>query len=109
MRAVSFPTANARGNRALLGAVACGSVQQQLPGVGSSRMNLRDLLSHTWRNIARRHDCETSSAQLVLDELLGAYSQPDRKYHTIEHIGSLLRQVEEHGHALRDRDAVALA
>jgi predicted metal-dependent HD superfamily phosphohydrolase len=38
-----------------------------------------------------------------------AYSEPHRKHHTIEHIGSLLRQLEEHGHAVVDRDAVVLA
>jgi predicted metal-dependent HD superfamily phosphohydrolase len=72
-------------------------------------MNARDLLSHMWRDLARRHGCGTPSAQMVLDELLGAYSQPGRQYHTIEHIASLFRQLEDYGHAVVDRDAVALA
>jgi predicted metal-dependent HD superfamily phosphohydrolase len=72
-------------------------------------MNARDRLSHTWRELARRHDCKTTRTEVVLDELLQAYSEPNRKYHTIEHIGSLLRQLEDHGHAVVDRDAVVLA
>jgi predicted metal-dependent HD superfamily phosphohydrolase len=72
-------------------------------------MNARDLLSHTWRELARRHDCETSRAEVVLDELLRAYSEPGRQYHTIEHIASLFRQLEDYGHAVVDRDAMALA
>jgi predicted metal-dependent HD superfamily phosphohydrolase len=72
-------------------------------------MNAGDLLSHTWRELARRHDCETSSTEVVLNELLRAYSEPNRKYHTIEHIGSLLRQLEEHRCTVVDRDALLLA
>jgi predicted metal-dependent HD superfamily phosphohydrolase len=72
-------------------------------------MNAHDRLSHKWREVARRHGCEATRAEVVLDELLLAYAEPTRKYHTIEHIGSLLRQLEEHGHAVADRDAVVLA
>jgi predicted metal-dependent HD superfamily phosphohydrolase len=72
-------------------------------------MNARDRLSHTWRELVCRHDCDRASAEVVLDELLRAHSEPTRKYHTIEHIGSLLSQLEQHGHAVVDRDAVELA
>jgi hypothetical protein len=72
-------------------------------------MDAHDRLSHTWRELTRRHGCATARAEVVLAELLRAYSEPPRKYHTIEHIGSLLRQLEEHGHAVVDRDAVVLA
>jgi predicted metal-dependent HD superfamily phosphohydrolase len=60
-------------------------------------------------SFVRRHGCETTRAEVVRDELLRAYSEPNRKYQTIEHIGSLLSQMEEHGHAVFDRDAVVLA
>jgi predicted metal-dependent HD superfamily phosphohydrolase len=59
-------------------------------------MKTHDRLSHTWRELARRHGCETTRAEVVLDELLRAYSEPTRKYHTIEHIGSLLRKLDDH-------------
>ena len=76
---------------------------------GISWMSPRELLSHVWRDLAGRHHCETSSAEVLLDELLGAYSEPSRHYHTIEHIASLLLQLNDHGLAVADRDAVALA
>ena len=82
---------------------------QRLSSRGGSWMKARDRLSHTWRELARCHGCETTRAEVVLDELLRVYSEPTRKYHTIEHIGSLLHQLEEHGHAVVDRDAVVLA
>ena len=72
-------------------------------------MNARDVLSHMWRDVSRRHNCETSRAQMVLDELLEAYSGLSRQYHTIDHIASLLRKLEHHGHAVGDHDAVAIA
>ena len=72
-------------------------------------MSPRELLSREWRDLASRHHCETSSTQALLDELLRAYCEPIRQYHTIEHIASLLRQLDDHGRAVVDRDAVALA
>jgi len=72
-------------------------------------MDPRELLSHAWHDLARRHDCETPRALLLLDELLADYSEPKRSYHTVEHIASLLRQLDDHGRAVVDRDAVVLA
>jgi predicted metal-dependent HD superfamily phosphohydrolase len=72
-------------------------------------MNACELLSDVWRDLARRQACTGPAAQAVLDELVQAYSQPHRHYHTIEHVASLLRLLDEHGHGVLDRDAVALA
>jgi predicted metal-dependent HD superfamily phosphohydrolase len=72
-------------------------------------MNARDRLSYRWRELARRHGCETTRAEMVLDQVRKDYSEPNRQYHTIEHIGSLLHQLEKHGQAVVDRDAVVLA
>jgi predicted metal-dependent HD superfamily phosphohydrolase len=77
--------------------------------LGTNWMSPRELLSHEWLELTSRHHCETSSAQALLDELLGAYSEPNRRYHTIEHIASLLQRLDDHGQAVVDRDAVALA
>lgn len=38
-----------------------------------------------------------------------AYAEPHRHYHTIEHIASLLRLLDEHGHEVMDHDAMVLA
>jgi predicted metal-dependent HD superfamily phosphohydrolase len=72
-------------------------------------MNACQLLSHAWADIARRHGCDSAGSEAVLKELLRAYSEPNRHYHTPDHIASLLRQLEEHGLPVVDRDAVALA
>jgi predicted metal-dependent HD superfamily phosphohydrolase len=72
-------------------------------------MNAQDLLAHTWRGLTQRQGCDAPAAQLVLDELIAAYVQPGRQYHTLAHIAGLLRQLEQHGQQVVDRDAVALA
>jgi predicted metal-dependent HD superfamily phosphohydrolase len=72
-------------------------------------MNARDLLSRTWRELAARYACEASRAQVVLHELVAAYCEPHRHYHTIEHIAALLRQMQDHGQSVVDRDGVTLA
>jgi predicted metal-dependent HD superfamily phosphohydrolase len=82
---------------------------QRLSLHGGSWMNAHDRLSHKWRELANRYGCETTCAEIVLDELLRAYSEPNRLYHAIDHIGSLLSQLEEHGNAVIDSDAVVLA
>jgi predicted metal-dependent HD superfamily phosphohydrolase len=64
-------------------------------------MNACELLSEVWRDLTRGQAC-TGPAQAVLDELVGAYSEPHRHYHTIEHVASLLRLLDEHGRGVLD-------
>jgi predicted metal-dependent HD superfamily phosphohydrolase len=72
-------------------------------------MTAQELLSETWRQLAARHGVGAALAQAVLEELIGAYVEPARQYHTLEHIAALLRQLDEHGDGVIDHDAVALA
>jgi predicted metal-dependent HD superfamily phosphohydrolase len=72
-------------------------------------MTAQELLSETWRRLAARQGAHASSAEAVLDELIGAYLQPARQYHTLDHIAALLRQLEQHKAGVIDHDAVALA
>ena len=72
-------------------------------------MNAQELVAETWRQLARRQGATGRQAEPVLDELIAAYLQPPRQYHTLEHIAQLLRQFEQHGQAVLDRDAVVLA
>jgi predicted metal-dependent HD superfamily phosphohydrolase len=72
-------------------------------------MTARELLSETWRRLAARQGVPAPLAEPVLDELAGAYLQPARQYHTLDHIAALLRQLEEHKDGVIDHDAVALA
>src|SRR5262245_56128499 len=72
-------------------------------------MNPCELLSDVWRNLTRRQTRTEPAAQAVLDELMQAYSEPHRQYHTIEHVASLLQLLDKHGRGVLDRNAVALA
>jgi predicted metal-dependent HD superfamily phosphohydrolase len=72
-------------------------------------MNACELLSDVWRDLTHRQACTGPVAQAVLDELVRAYSERHRHYHTIEHVASLLRLLDEHGQGVLDRNAVALA
>jgi len=72
-------------------------------------MTARELLSETWRRLAARQGLRADLTQPVLDALIGAYREPARQYHTLDHIAALLRQLDEHGDGVIDRDAVALA
>jgi predicted metal-dependent HD superfamily phosphohydrolase len=68
-----------------------------------------DQIATEWQGIAARHRCARPVAEAVLSELVRAYSQGQRHYHTLDHIAALLRLVETHGAAITDRDAVVLA
>src|SRR5262245_21578013 len=76
---------------------------------GKPSMTAQKLLSETWRRLAARQGVGADLTQPVLDELIGAYREPARQYHTLDHIAALLRQLDEHGDGVIDRDAVALA
>lgn len=71
-------------------------------------MNARELVSDAWRDLVRRHGRDVPSAENTLEELLRAYAESHRHYHTLDHIADLLRLLEEHG-GVSDADAVKLA
>lgn len=71
-------------------------------------MKARELVSDAWRDLARRHGCDAASAESTLEELVHAYAEPHRHYHTLDHIAGLLRLLEKHG-GVSDEEAVTLA
>jgi len=71
-------------------------------------MSARGLVSDAWRDLVRRHGCDAASAESTLAELVRAYAEPHRHYHTLDHIADLLHLLEQHGGA-SDADAVKLA
>jgi predicted metal-dependent HD superfamily phosphohydrolase len=71
-------------------------------------MNARKLVSDAWREVVRRHGCDAASAESTLEELVRAYAEPQRHYHTLDHIADILRLLEERGGA-SDADGVKLA
>ena len=72
-------------------------------------MNVRVIVQRCWVELATRHDFSGPASQRVLDELLHAYAEPHRFYHTLDHIAALLRLLDEHGLDAKDRDALVLA
>ena len=71
-------------------------------------MSARELASHAWRELVRRHSSDAVLAESTLEELVRAYAEPHRHYHTLDHIADLLRLLETHG-GVSDADAVKLA
>jgi predicted metal-dependent HD superfamily phosphohydrolase len=71
-------------------------------------MTASDQVTRAWRNIAHRHGCDAAAADTVLAELLRAYSEPHRHYHTLTHIAELLQLLDEDKGA-SDSDAMKLA
>jgi predicted metal-dependent HD superfamily phosphohydrolase len=72
-------------------------------------MSAVDLVQRCWVDVATRKGCAGPAAVAVLDEILRAYREPHRHYHTLDHIAALLELQDRHTGAGNDRDAIALA
>ena len=72
-------------------------------------MRAEELVAETWRGLVQRQSSNAPAAVSVLDELMRAYREPARHYHTLAHIAALLRQLEAYSGGVGNRDAVALA
>lgn len=68
---------------------------------------VQDLLD-TWAALLARHTADPA-AEAVGRELLAAWSEPHRRYHSVEHLRDILRHVEELAVLADDADAVRLA
>lgn len=77
--------------------------------VGRDDANAVALVRRCWDDLARRRGCGGPTAAAALDELICAYRQPHRHYHTLDHIAALLVLLESHADASNDRDALAAA
>src|SRR5262245_30168638 len=62
-----------------------------------------------WRALFDRLGVDVGAASTTLGELVDAYSEEGRHYHTLDHIGALLHQLDRHDEGLVDRNAVELA
>lgn len=71
-------------------------------------MTAQELVSRVWCDLAHRHGCDAASVDRVREDLVHAYSEPHRHYHTLDHIADLLQLLDEHGSSA-DGDAVTLA
>ncbi|NJO32914.1 MAG: hypothetical protein HC869_07000 [Rhodospirillales bacterium] len=71
-------------------------------------MNAQEQVSDVWRDLMRRHGRDPVSAERMLEELVRAYAEPHRHYHTLSHITELFQLLKMHG-GVADGDAVKLA
>jgi predicted metal-dependent HD superfamily phosphohydrolase len=73
------------------------------------RSAVAEKLDVRWRALIGRLGVDAAAAEPVLAELVSAYSEPDRHYHTLDHVAALFRFLDHHGGGLVDRNAVELA
>jgi predicted metal-dependent HD superfamily phosphohydrolase len=52
-------------------------------------MSARELVSDAWRDLARRLSCDAASAESTLQELVRAYAEPHRHYHTHDGVSDI--------------------
>ena len=57
-------------------------------------LNSIDVLSDYWQNTVKSFDCNLLIANQVLSDIFIAYSHPSRYYHTLNHIYSVLKIIE---------------
>ena len=72
-------------------------------------MSPEELVAATWRGLAQRQGASAAAAETLLEDVIRAYREPARHYHTLAHIAVLLRQLEGHTAELANPDLVMLA
>jgi predicted metal-dependent HD superfamily phosphohydrolase len=72
-------------------------------------MSVAGQVRAAWDDIVRRQGKAGAAADAILSDLVRAYAEPHRRYHTLGHIAALLQLLEEHGGAVTDRDTLRLA
>lgn len=66
-------------------------------------------LGARWRNLCDRLGLDPDAAAPTLADLVRAYSEQGRHYHSLDHVAALLLLLDRHGSELADRSAVELA
>lgn len=72
-------------------------------------MTACDAVARCWNDLMHRRGLAEPVSQAVLDELVAAYCEPHRAYHTLDHIAALLGLLAEHGQDAEDPDALKLS
>ena len=80
-----------------------------MSAVGEGGMGSGELVRRRWDDITLRRGCRGPAAAAALEELVRAYREPHRHYHTLDHIGDLLVSLDRHTDAGSDHEALTLA
>ena len=71
--------------------------------------SVQDVFATRWGRLVGRMGIDAAAARPVLDELVRAYGDPARHYHTLGHITELLGLLDRNGRQIADPDAVEMA
>jgi predicted metal-dependent HD superfamily phosphohydrolase len=74
-----------------------------------SGMSARGRVQRCWEGLATRWGWPGAAATAALEEIVRAYSEPHRHYHTLDHIAALLELLDLHGEGIAQPDTVVLA
>jgi predicted metal-dependent HD superfamily phosphohydrolase len=74
-----------------------------------SDMDALDLVQRCWNGLVARRGSLPSTAATVLEEMVRAYREPHRHYHTLDHVAALLTLLDRYGAEVADSDAVTAA
>lgn len=72
-------------------------------------MGAVEAVRRRWSGLCAHRGCAAPAAAVVLDEIIRAYSEPHRHYHTLDHISTLLALLDCHADAGTDREALTAA
>jgi len=72
-------------------------------------MSAREAVRRCWSALASRRGWAGPAAAAVLEEILVAYGEPHRHYHTLDHIAALLALLDRHGKGVAQHDVLMLA
>jgi predicted metal-dependent HD superfamily phosphohydrolase len=67
------------------------------------------MVERCWRALAAHRGWPEPAATALLEEIVEAYGQPHRHYHTLYHIAALLTLLDRHGEGIADRAILTLA
>jgi predicted metal-dependent HD superfamily phosphohydrolase len=77
--------------------------------VGRDDASPAERVQRCWSDLVERKGWGGPPAAAALGELVRAYREPHRHYHTLDHIAALLMLLDCHGEDSCDRDALTLA
>jgi predicted metal-dependent HD superfamily phosphohydrolase len=94
----------------VLAAAPWSSIVSEVGGASAgNRIGAAERVARRWNALAQHRCCPGPASAAVLDELLCAYREPHRHYHTLDHIADLLMLLDRHIEPGVDREALTLA
>jgi predicted metal-dependent HD superfamily phosphohydrolase len=77
--------------------------------ISMDRSAVVERLGVRWRGLCDRLGVNPDASGPMLADLVRAYSEQGRHYHSLDHVAALLLLLDQHGKELADRSAIVLA